>query len=667
VRTMEREEQQGQVLVIGSEQQFRKSVASILGINFTVLEASTESEGLETARTERPLAIVLGYLEPRGTSFNLHAKLRDGWITKHIPLVVVDVFEGGRRHKTWTNEEAMQMEAEDYISISTKEGEDIRPQLAAYGLLKTIDAKLHRTSNLLKEAILDPDVFCVTWEQIPGRGAFEIQQEIVIDNVRIAARSGKVHAVSVTDNPGGNPALSTEMLCAQIKKADMEPLVHLACRDKNRNEIESMLYGLAAEGVRNILILSGDYPSADGFEGMPKPVFDIDPVNALHLVGEMNRGLEHKLLNKTVTLAPTNFYAGVCVSPFKKMESELVGQYAKLKKKIDSGAGFIITQVGYDVRKLHEVLQWLRVHDYSVPVLANVYVLPYGVAKFMNRNGVPGCVVPDKLVAELGEEAKAEDKGRSARLLRAAKQYALAKGMGCAGAHIGGHGVTYEMLEYIVDKGEQLSRNWQDLVGEFDYPQTGGFYYFEKDEKTGLCAEKQAPRTARHPVPLAYRLSRLAHSLMFNEKRWYFKMFQRFAARVDSSPRATKFFFFFEHMAKVAMFGCMNCGDCALFDVAYVCPMSQCPKQQRNGPCGGSYEGWCEVHPNEKKCVWVQAYERLKPFKEEIPDYVVKPCNWNLLESSSWLNFYLGRDHTAKRLGITPPRRKTEKGGAAKT
>jgi methylenetetrahydrofolate reductase (NADPH) len=380
----------------------------------------------------------------------------------------------------------------------------------------------------------------------------------------------------------------------------------------------------------------------------------------------MNRGLEHKVLRKTVTLIPTNLFAGVCVSPFKKLESELIGQYAKLKKKIESGAGFIITQVGYDVRKLHEVLQWLRVNNYSIPVLANVYVLPYGVAKFMNSNGVPGCVVPDKLVAELAEEAKAEDKGRAARLLRAAKQYALAKGMGCAGAHIGGHGVTYEMLEYIVDKGEELSENWRDLIREFDFPQPGGFYYFEKDAKTGLCSDRPSPATARNPVPLSYRLSRLAHSLMFNEKRPYFKVVQRFAARVDAHPRSTKFLFFFEHMAKVAMFGCMNCGDCALFDVAYVCPMSQCPKQQRNGPCGGSYEGWCEVHPNEKKCVWVQAYDRLKPFKERIPDYIVKPCNWNLLESSSWLNFYLGRDHTAKRLGITPPRRKADREVATK-
>jgi methylenetetrahydrofolate reductase (NADPH) len=88
--------------------------------------------------------------------------------------------------------------------------------------------------------------------------------------------------------------------------------------------------------------------------------------------------------------------------------------------------------------------------------------------------------------------------------------------------------------------------------------------------------------------------------------------------------------------------------------------MSQCPKNQRNGACGGSYEGWCEVYPNEKKCIWVQAYERLKTYNEEtkLGDTIVSPCNWDLWQTSSWLNFYLGRDHTAKRLGVKPPQLK---------
>ncbi len=68
------------------------------------------------------------------------------------------------------------------------------------------------------------------------------------------------------------------------------------------------------------------------------------------------------------------------------------------------------------------------------------------------------------------------------------------------------------------------------------------------------------------------------------------------------------------------------------------------------------------MYPNEKKCIWVRAYERLKHYGEEeqIGERIVPPNDWQRWETSSWLNFYLGRDHTAKRLGILPPKKKKE-------
>lgn len=645
------------LLIIGSGQDFISDVRTLLADRFQLLFATTERDGLAMARTERPDAVILGFLEPRGASYNLHKRLRKGWITKHIPLLVVDVVNPDKPQESWSPEEAMNMDAEDYIAVSSDETSSLSKLMDSIGLIEKISDKLQQKENPLKEAILDPDTFCVTWEQIPGRGAFEMQQEKVIENVAKAAEGGRIHALSVTDNPGGNPALSTEMLCAEIKKSGVEPLVHLACRDKNRNEIESMLYGIAAEGVRNVLLLTGDYPSGDAFAGRPKPVFDLDPVNALNLIEQMNNGLEHSVLGKTTTLAPTDFFAGVCVSQFKKLESELVGQYAKLKKKIEAGARFIVTQIGYDMRKLHELMTWLSVEQYDIPVLANIYVLPFGAAKVMNSNGIPGCVVTDKLLEEISEEKKADDKGKSARLERAAKQYAIAKGLGCAGAHIGGHGVSHRMVEQIVDRGEQLSGQWESLVEQFNYPQQDGFYYFEKDQQSGLNTAKPSDRNEKPRAPLVYRFSRLAHVLIFNNRSIFFKILRPIAARVDRSRRAKKLLDRVEHAIKAAMFGCKNCGDCGLFDVAFLCPMSQCPKEQRNGPCGGSFEGWCEVYPGEKQCVWVQAYLRLKRFHEEheIEENVVPPCNWDLRDTSSWLNFYLGRDHSAHRLGILPP------------
>lgn len=653
--------QKRKVLVIGSIAELHKLMEETLRDRFEVIHASTESEGLSKARGERPEVLILGYLDPRGSSFRLHKKLREGWITKHIPLLIVDAHFPGQAEKAWTPAEAMEMDAEDYVSIEQGDGTSVANALEGLNLTEKIEVKLSERANSFRQAILDPKTFCVTWEQIPGRGAFEMQQETVFDNVAKAAEMGRIHAISVTDNPGGNPAISTEMLCAEIKKMGSEPLVHLACRDKNRSQIESMLYGLAASGVRNILALTGDYPSPEGFEGKPKPVFDLDSVNVVRLAEAMNRGLEHFAMGKKVTLAPTDLFVGVCVSPFKKLESELSAQYYKLKKKIQADAKFIIIQVGYDARKFHEVLQWLRVHRYSVPVLANIYVLPLGAAKLMNSNKIPGCVVTDKLVAELAEEAKAPDKGKAARLLRSAKLYALAKGMGYAGAHIGGHGITSEMVEYIIRKGEELSKDWEKLVPEFDYPQPEGFYLFEKDSKTGLNTTVLNRRPSKTSPPLIYRLSRIAHVTLFEQKSWVYKMLKPIIKWADASPKARGILEFCEHLGKTILFHCQNCGDCALFDLGFVCPMSQCPKNQRNGACGGSYQGWCEVYPNEKKCVWVQAYNRLKAYQEEssLGDYTVPPCNWELWQTSSWLNFYMGRDHTAKRLGIKPPSQKT--------
>ena len=654
----------GKILVICSVPDLLEMVKTATKGDIEVTCALDYQEGLDKARKELPDMIVVGYIEPQGSAFKLHNKLREGWITKYIPLLLVDAGSPASAPRVLSLEEGMQIEADEYIALSetasqaslsilTEQIERLRDKLIT---------RLRERANTVKEAVLDPDTFCITWEQVAGRGAFELQQEEIIDNARAAARRGRIHAMSVTDNPGGNPAISTEIICTEIRKLGIEPLVHLAFRDKNRNVCESLLYGLAALGVRNLLLLTGDYPSSGGFQGRAKPVFDMDSMQGLQLVEAMNQGMEQEVMGRKSTLAPTDFFAGASVSPFKQQEAELMGQYYKLKKKIEAGAKFIIPQLGYDARKFHEILQWLKVNGYNIPVLANIYVLPYGAARVMNSNQIPGAVVTDKLLADIDLERKSEDKGRTARLTRAAKMYAIAKGMGFAGAHIGGHGLTYEMLEFILDKGEELTPNWRDLVAEFDYPQPGGYYFFEKDPETGLNTERVTGKTQKPKTDLTYWLGRIAHHAVFNPESPFFKMLRPLAVALDKSGWPKRFFGWNEHLAKTIMFGCMNCGDCALFDTSYICPMSQCPKNQRNGPCGGSNNGWCEVYPNEKKCIWVKAYERLRANHEEntIADNMVPPVNWELWETSSWLNFYNGRDHSARRLGVKPPGKKEE-------
>src|SRR4030042_1270093 len=196
---MEKLSQKRKVLVIGSIPELHQLMEETLRNRFEVVHASSESEGLSKARGERPEPLILGYLDPRGSSFRLHKKLREGWITKHIPQLVVDAHFPGQPEKAWTSQEAMQMDAEEYLLISPDDAGSVAESVNALKLPERIDTKLEEKANPFKEAILDPKVFCVTWEQIPGRGAFEIQQEQVFDNIRKAAEMGKIHAISVTD------------------------------------------------------------------------------------------------------------------------------------------------------------------------------------------------------------------------------------------------------------------------------------------------------------------------------------------------------------------------------------------------------------------------------------------------------------------------------------
>jgi methylenetetrahydrofolate reductase (NADPH) len=510
--------------------------------------------------------------------------------------------------------------------------------------------------NRFMTSLMDPATLSVTWELVPGRGAREKDQEKALTSAQQAAKEGKIHALTITDNPGGNPAILADYLGEEILRLGIEPLVHFTCKDKNRNQIESELYALDRAGVRNLLVMSGDYP-VTGFQGRPKSVFDLDPVHTFDLIAEMNRGLEYTGPRGTIRHQPSDFFAGAAVSPFKATEAEQMVQYFKLKKKIAAGAAFVVTQLGYDARKFHEVLLFVKQNHLDVPVVGNIYILPFGAARVMNQNKIPGCVVTGKLVAELDQERSAADKGERTQLLRAARMYAIMKGMGFNGVHIGGHNIRYEQVEQIISEGEALSLNWRDLVHHFDYPQPNGFYYFERNPETGFNAETPMQRQGRPldaPIDFSYRILRLFHRLMFEPGKNLYGFMRVVSGKVEGS-KLEGAFHKLEHLAKVLIFDCHDCGDCALIDVAYSCPMSQCPKNQRNGACGGSFNGWCEVYPDKRRCIYVKAYARLKNYGEEgcLDGEAVPPCNWDFYQTSSWINFYLGRDHTAKRMGIS--------------
>jgi len=320
-------------------------------------------------------------------------------------------------------------------------------------------------NNRFKEALLERKEFIYTLELVPGRGSQGKTQDEVIGIAQKAAKAKLVHALSITDNPGGHPALSPNMLGLEISRLGIDPLIHFTCKDKNRNQLESILYSLDRNGLPNLLAMKGEFPLY-GLEGKDKTVFDVDTVKLLHLIQQMNQGLDidGKAPGGGVRLPPTHFFKGCNVSPFKKYESEVMAQYYKLYKKVEAGANFVITQLGFDARKFDEVLRFMRQNAIRIPILGNVYVLNRAVARVMNQGGVPGCVVTDDLYRTYEEEANGPDKGKAARLIRAAKLIAVLKGIGYDGVHIGGPNLSFEDVESVIHQSEEFSPNWENSL-----------------------------------------------------------------------------------------------------------------------------------------------------------------------------------------------------------
>ena len=123
-----------------------------------------------------------------------------------------------------------------------------------------------------------------------------------------------------------------------------------------------------------------------------------------------------------------------------------------------------------------------------------------------------------------------------------------------------------------------------------------------------------------------------------------------------------------EHLSKKILFQCKDCGDCSLPDIAFLCPESQCAKNQRNGPCGGTEGGRCEV-AGYGDCIWLRAYERLKHEgrEDELLTHVPVTQNQGLRGTSAWANYWLGRDHAAAKIRAAQKAEAPEPAGKKET
>jgi 5,10-methylenetetrahydrofolate reductase len=269
--------------------------------------------------------------------------------------------------------------------------------------------------------ILNSGKFVVTAEVGPPKGT-DIKEMIH----HIELLKGKVDALNVTDNQSAVMRICSMAVCKIVLEHDVEPILQMTCRDRNRIGLQSDLLGANILGIRNVLCMTGDHVLA-GDHKQAKPVYDIESVQLLSVVNSLNNG---KDMAGNDLKGATDFFQGAVVTP---EANPLEPQLIKFEKKVRAGAKFFQTQAIYDINKFKEFMSYAR--KFPVKILAGIVVLKSaGMASFINNN-VPGIRVPQELIDELkaaGKE-KALDTGLNiaARHIRQLKDENI-----CDGVHI---------------------------------------------------------------------------------------------------------------------------------------------------------------------------------------------------------------------------------------
>jgi methionine synthase / methylenetetrahydrofolate reductase(NADPH) len=215
--------------------------------------------------------------------------------------------------------------------------------------------------------------------------------------------SGHIGWVDINDNATARAGMSSLMVSATIERlAEIETIPHLTTRDWSVMGLESMLLGAHAEGVRNILAITGDPPEVGDYPGA-RGVYEIDSIGLTQLMTNLNRGED---FNGRPIDAPTSFFPGVAVNP---TADDIELELDRFHQKVEAGAKFAITQIVFDLQRFDDFTERLG-GSWPMPVLIEVFPLTSHRLALRLHNELPGIVVPDTLqqaLQDAGSEASA--------------------------------------------------------------------------------------------------------------------------------------------------------------------------------------------------------------------------------------------------------------------
>ena len=239
----------------------------------------------------------------------------------------------------------------------------------------------------------------------PGRILVELDPptSLNVEPVIAAAKTLKkagASAITIADNPLASVRVDTLTVSAMVQqKANIPVIPHLTGRDRNRIAVQSTIMGAHVLGIRSILCVTGD-PVRMCEEPNTSGVFDVNSVGLVRLVAAFNAG------QRMGRDCQTAFSIGVALNPNVRSIS---GQMVKLRKKVDAGAHFALTQPVFSIERLDMLERAMEDAGVSIPVYVGILPLTSIRNADFLHNEVPGMHIPDDVRATLARYQSVAD------------------------------------------------------------------------------------------------------------------------------------------------------------------------------------------------------------------------------------------------------------------
>jgi methylenetetrahydrofolate reductase (NADPH) len=219
---------------------------------------------------------------------------------------------------------------------------------------------------------------------------------------------GLADAVNITDGAGARPHLGAVTAAAMLVEQGIEPILQLTCRDRNRIALQSDLLGAAASGIRNLLVLRGDDPSA-GDQPDAQPVFDLDPRALLTTARRLRDSGELPTGRKIGGHA--DFFLGSADNPIDPPPG---WQPTALQAKVDAGAQFVQTQFCMDAALVRRYVARLVECGVAEKLSVVIGVVPLRSAKSARwiKEKLFGAVIPDSIIDRMERASDPAAEGR---------------------------------------------------------------------------------------------------------------------------------------------------------------------------------------------------------------------------------------------------------------